>query len=64
MKPKFYAEMLVKLKKNQPTERFNGDLNTRSFLRFRGEFLGWGGGWGDQNRTTDFENSVIRPVFC
>ena len=45
-----------------------GNYLRAPLLHLRGKFYGLGrgggvGGWGDQNRRTDFENSVIRPVF-
>ena len=49
--------------KTQATERFKGELLTRSFLVFKGKVLGGVGVGGSQNCRTDFENSVIRPVF-
>ena len=38
-------------------------LNTRHFGLAKNFQMRFRGGGGDQNGSTDFENSVIRPVF-
>ena len=45
------------------TPAFDYSLKTIIFCVLGESFRGGGGGGGDQNRRTDFENSVIRPVF-